>query len=301
MTVDPAADLRVEAASVAAADGARSELLLLSSPAPPRRVLYWLPAMGVPAKHYLALGQALASRGVAVALHEWRGIGSSDRRAGRGCDWGYRALLELDLPAGLAAARGRWPQAEFRLGGHSLGGQLACLYASLHPAACVGLALVASGAPYWRRFRHGWAIGIAYALAPALAALCGHLPGRRIGFGGNEARGVAADWARSGRTGRYAAVGMAADFGARLAALRLPVLALRLRDDWLGPQASLDWLLGTMPHAPRRVETLAPPALEGQPADHFGWMKAPGAIADRIAEWCGTPDTAFAASHPAAS
>jgi predicted alpha/beta hydrolase len=304
MTVDPAADLRadaVKAVPVTAADGARSELLLLSPPVQPRRVLYWLPAMGVPAKHYLVLGQALASRGVAVALHEWRGIGSSDRRAGRGCDWGYRALLELDLPAGLAAARGRWPQAEFRLGGHSLGGQLACLYASLHPAACAGLALVASGAPYWRRFRHGWAIGIAYALAPVLAALCGHLPGRRIGFGGNEARGVAADWARSGRTGRYAAVGMAADFGARLAALRLPVLALRLRDDWLGPQASLDWLLGTMPHAPRRVETLAPPALEGQPADHFGWMKAPGAVAGRIAEWCGTPDTAFAGPHPAAS
>lgn len=306
MTLDPAADPHTdvaEAVPVTAGDGARSELLLLllKPSAPPRRMLYWLPAMGVPAKHYLALGQALASRGVAVALHEWRGIGSSDRRAGRGCDWGYRELLELDLPAGVAAARGRGPQAEFLLGGHSLGGQLACLYAGLHPAACAGLALVASGAPYWRRFRRGWAIGSAYALAPVLAALCGYLPGRRIGFGGNEARGVVADWARSGRTGRYAAAGMAADFGARLAALRLPVLALRLRDDWLGPQASLDWLLGTMPHAPREVETLAPPALAGQPADHFGWMKAPEAIADRIAEWRGAQDTAFAAPQPAAS
>ena len=37
--------------------------------------------------------------GVAVVMHEWRGIGSSDRRAGRRCNWGYRELLQDDLPA----------------------------------------------------------------------------------------------------------------------------------------------------------------------------------------------------------
>jgi predicted alpha/beta hydrolase len=287
-----------EAVPVVAGDGARAELLLIAPPAPAGRALYWLPAMGMPARHYLPLAAALAARGVAVALHEWRGIGSSDRRAGRRCDWGYRELLDADLPAGLAAARRRWPQAGFRIGGHSLGGQLACLHAALHPAAFAGIALVASGAPYWRRFRHGLAVGAAYATAPWLAALCGHLPGRRIGFGGNEARGVVADWARSGRTGRYAAAGMETDFEQRLAALRRPLLALRLRDDWLGPAASLDWLLGKMPHAPREVGVIAPADLGGLPADHFAWMKSPDAIAARIAHWVGVQDAAFAATMP---
>jgi predicted alpha/beta hydrolase len=279
------------------ADGARAELLCVAPGGVPRDAVYWLPAMGVPAKHYLPLAAGLAACGVAVALHEWRGIGSSSLRAGHGCDWSYRELLEIDLPAGLAAMRAHWPQTRSWLGGHSLGGQLACLYASLHPRDMAGIALVASGAPYWRRFRHGALIGIAYALAPMLAALRGHLPGRRIGFGGNEARGVVADWARSGRTGRYAAAGMDEDFEQRLAALELPILAQRLRDDWLGPAASLDWLLGKMPNASHRHEQLSPSDLDGNPADHFGWMKTPEPVAARIAEWIVASDTAFAAAH----
>lgn len=284
---------------LAMADGARAELLCVAPDGEPSDVVFWLPAMGVPARHYLPLASALAGHGVAVALHEWRGIGSSSLRASHRCNWSYRELLQLDLPAGMAAMRAHWPRARAWIGGHSLGGQLACLYASLHPQEMAGIILVASGAPYWRRFRHGALIGLAYVLAPALATLCGHLPGRRIGFGGNEARGVAADWARSGRTGRYAAAGMDEDFEQRLAALELPVLAQRLRDDWLGPAASLDWLLGKMPHALRRHELVAPNDLGGNPADHFGWMKTPDAIARRMAEWIAAHDAAFPTPHHA--
>jgi predicted alpha/beta hydrolase len=284
---------------LAMADGARAELLCVATDGEPRDAVFWLPAMGVPARHYLPLANALAGHGVAVALHEWRGIGSSSLRASHRCNWSYRELLQLDLPAGMAALRAHWPRARVWIGGHSLGGQLACLYASLYPQEIAGITLVASGAPYWRRFRHGALIGLAYVLAPALATLCGHLPGRRIGFGGNEARGVAADWARSGRTGRYAAAGMDEDFEQRLAALELPVLAQRLRDDWLGPAASLDWLLGKMPHALRRHELVAPNDLGGNPADHFGWMKTPDAIARRMAEWIAAHDAAFPTPHHA--
>jgi len=280
---------------VTAADGARCELLAALPAGHWQRLLYWMPAMGMPARHYLPLAQALADRGIAVVLHEWRGIGSSDRRAGRDCDWGYRQLLQDDLPAGMAAVRQRWPQARLRLGGHSLGGQLGLLYASLHPQDFVGMVLVASGAPYWRRFRHGWVIRAAYALAPWLAALVGHLPGRRIGFGGNEARGVIADWARSGRSGRYAAAGMTQDFERLLAALQLPVLALRLQQDWLGPPASLDWLLGKLGPVRHRVETISRDDLGGAPADHFSWMKTPAPIAVRIAGGLAEADATFVA------
>lgn len=278
---------------VVARDGARFELLLVAPDTPPRQLLYWLPALGVPARHYLPLATALAARGVAVALHEWRGIGSSDRRAGRRCDWAYRDLLESDMPAGVAAARGHWPRALCLIGGHSLGGQLSCLHASLHPDELTGIVLVASGAPYWRRFRRGALIGLAYVLAPWLARLCGHLPGRRIGFGGNEACGVIADWARSGRSGRYAATGMAVDFELRMAQLALPVLALRLRDDWLGPRASLAWLLGKMPRAAHTVAVIGRDDLAGQAADHFTWMKYPQSIATQIADWLDMKNAAF--------
>lgn len=270
-------------------DGATFELLVMA-PESPHRLLYWLPAMGMPARQYLPLAEALAAHGVAVALHEWRGIGSSDRRAGRHENWGYRELLLDDLPAGLAALRGRWSQTRCSVGGHSLGGQLAPLFAGLHPEAFDSLVLVASGSPYWRTFPHGWLIGLGLQLAPPLARLRGHLPGRRIGFGGNEARGVVADWARSGRTGEYAAQGVAVDLEQMLASVHLPLLALRLRDDWLGPAASLDWLLGKLGSAARTQQVLAPADLAGGPADHFSWMKSPEPVAGRIADWLDTLD-----------
>jgi predicted alpha/beta hydrolase len=273
-------------APVQARDGARSELIIVQPDRRPRRVLYWLPAMGVPAKHYLPLAEAFAARGMAVALHEWRGIGSSDRRAARDCDWGYRQLLEDDLSAGIEQLRERWPEAEkLWLGGHSLGGQLSCLYASLHPDQFAGIALVASGAPYWRRFSAGVALRLAYALVSPLASLIGYLPGRRLGFGGNEARGVIADWSRSGRTGRYAVDGMSVDFTRQLAALALPVRALRLQDDWLAPEGSLEWLLDSMPRALAQARVITSDQLAGQRADHFAWMKVPDTLAAQLATW----------------
>jgi predicted alpha/beta hydrolase len=268
---------------VVAADGAAAELLLCPAgeSGEGHPLVYWLPAMGVPARHYLPLAQALAVRGVTVALHEWRGIGSSDRRAGWRQNWGYRELLTDDLPAGLAAVRGRLPQAPCRLGGHSLGGQIATLYAS-QDASLAGLLLVASGAPYWRCFARRWLIRAAYSLAPVLAATLGHLPGRRIGFGGNEARGVVRDWARSGRSGRYTVAGTAQDWERQLAVLALPLLAVRLADDWLGPAPSLAWLMDKLPDALRQVIELTSAQLQG-PADHFSWMKRPEPLAAIIA------------------
>ena len=271
--------------SVTAADGASTQLLWRAPETAVRDVLYWMPALGVAARHYLPLAEALAARGIAVAIHEWRGIGSSNRRAGRQVDWAYRQLLELDMPAGIAVTRSQWPGARYWMGGHSLGGQLAAVYGALHPQDFSGLALVASGAPYWRQFPQSWLIGLAYVAAPWLARLVGYLPGRRIGFGGNEARGVIDDWARTGRSGRYAAGGMADNMEAKLAALTWPVLTQRMQDDWLVPQPSLDWLLGKMPLASRRSYVLASGELGNAPADHFSWMKTPAAIAAHMANW----------------
>lgn len=269
---------------IASKDGAHSELIVTQPSDCPRHVIYWLPALGVPAKHYVSLAEAFAVHGIAMALHEWRGIGSSDRRAGRHCDWGYRELLEADIPVGVAVAKARWPNARLWMGGHSLGGQFACLYASLHPRDVAGITLIASGAPFWRCFPRRALIRCAYSLASPLARLVGHLPGRRIGFGGNEARGLIADWSYSGLTGRYRANGMDVDLERQLADVDVPVLALRLRDDWLVPQASLDWLLDKMPKARRRVDVVASERLAGQRADHFTWMKAPDPLAVQLAQ-----------------
>lgn len=269
---------------VVAGDGHRYSLLS-RVPEHPRASLLWLPAMGVAAKHYLPLADALAQRGVAVFLHEWRGNGSSGLRAGRGGDWGYRELLLQDLPASEAAVAGAVPAARRIYGGHSLGGQLACCRLGLSPDAAQALWLVASGSPYWRAFpapNRYW-LPLAYRFLPWLAQTRGVLPGKLIGFGGNEARGVIRDWARSGLSGRYAGDGIAFDLEAGISALRLPVRALALADDWLAPESSLRFLLSKLPRSPAAVDVLDARRLRTG-ADHFSWMKRPEAVVAGLTE-----------------
>lgn len=267
---------------VRSADGAEADLHLLVPDAPVERLLYWLPALGVAARHYIPFGQALAQRGVAVALHEWRGAGSSDRRAGRRVDWGYRELLQLDLSAGRDALEAHCGGARIALGGHSLGGQLAVLHVALEPGGVERVMLVASGSPWWRCFPRPRLMQAACRAVPLIARTLGRFPGRRLGFGGNEARGVMTDWARSGRTGRYEVDGMEEDLEGLMGELELPVHAWRLAADWLGPAASLDWLLAKLPRASREVAVLGAEDL-GVEADHFSWMRAPGPMAVRLA------------------
>lgn len=281
----PAKSIHSSVLPLRTSDNAHFELLCVKPAGSCQQLIYWLPAMGVPARHYLPLAEVLAERGIAVVIHEWRGIGSSDQRAGRRSNWGYRELLLHDVPAAMASVRTQWPQASIYLAGHSLGGQIAALYAALHPTSHAGLVLVASGAPYWRRYPQHVLIALGCMLAPVVAGLVGYLPGRRLGFAGNEARRLTADWARTARTGRYAQADVVPDMEARLASLQFPVLALRLRDDWLAPAGSLDWLLGKMSRAPHTLTLLTPDDLGGQPADHFGWMAAPTPIAERIVDW----------------
>ena len=119
---------------VTAADGATAELIV--HPSPQGEFVYWLPALGVTARHYARFAEALAAEGIGLARHEWRGAGSSNLRARRGVDWRYRDLL-ADIRDGLAALRVRHPDARIWIGGHSLGAQFAALAALTGPQDAV--------------------------------------------------------------------------------------------------------------------------------------------------------------------
>lgn len=275
----PQGDVAQDVLGIEAADGHRFELLA-RVPAQPRRALLWLPALGVAARHYLPLADAFAAAGTAVFLHEWRGNGSSSLRAGRGVDWGYRALLLDDIPASEAAVAAALPGLPRVLGGHSLGGQLACCRLALFPGGAESAWLVGSGSAYWRAFPwpHRPVLPLAYRFITWLAAREGVLPGRRIGFGGNEAAGLIRDWARTATSGRYAAAGIDADIEQGLARVHVRVRAVALARDWMAPPSSLRFLLSKMPAAETDMAVLDAASL-GVPADHFTWMKSPAAVA----------------------
>jgi len=166
-------------------------------------------------------------------------------------------------------------------GGHSLGGQLAGCRIGLSPGAYAGLWLAGSGAPYWRAFPHRerlW-LPLAYRLLPWIAERAGSLPGRRIGFGGNEARGVMRDWAGTATSGHYRAPGVG-DLEPGMAASGVAIRAALFEQDWLAPRGSLDYLVSKFPQARTRELRSFDAAKLGVAADHFAWMAAPDAVAD---------------------
>ena len=261
------------------ADGHRYRLIA-RLPQAPQRSLLWLPALGIGAKHYIPFADALAARGVAVFVHEWRGNGSSALRPCRDNDWGYRELLLQDIPCSERLAAAHAPDVPRAIGGHSLGGQLACCRLALQPDAADAIWLVGSGAPYWRAFPmpHRLWLPLAYRFIPWLARRKGFLPGRSIGFGGAEARSLIADWARTATGGRYAAKGIDADIDAAMAGIDAPVRAAVMDRDWLAPESSLRFLLSKLPRADARVARFDQGRL-GTRADHYAWMKRPEAVA----------------------
>lgn len=260
------------------ADGHRWQVLSVT-PRDPRRALVWLPALGVSARHYEPFARAVAAYGTAVVIHEWRGFGSSSMRASRRCDWAYRELLATDIPATRAAALELHGPVPLVAGGHSLGGQLATCSLALDPSFADELWLVASGAPYAGAFppRYRLWLPSAYRLLALLARLFGALPGRRIGFGGQEARGVIRDWSRTALSGIYRVPGVA-DLEARMRAVDCSVRAVLLRDDWLAPPGSFQFLAGKLSSRSIDACTLDRSAL-GTEADHFAWMRHPHAVA----------------------
>lgn len=268
---------------VQSVDGHRAKLIA-RVPDAPRASLLWLPALGIAARHYIPLAEALAARGVAVFLHEWRGNGSSSVRAGGGIDWGYRKLLD-DIDASSAALMIHANGLPRLAGGHSLGGQLACIHAALSPGSIRAVWLVASGAPYWRAFAWPmrWLLPPAARFLQWLAQRKGFLPGRRIGFGGNEAAGVMNDWARTALSGRYAAAGIHMDIETALAAFNGDVRALTLEKDWMAPTSSLQFLLSKLAKS-HISQAHFTGAQVGTSADHFAWMKHPGAVAEWLTD-----------------
>jgi predicted alpha/beta hydrolase len=267
---------------VVAGDGHTSRLRLFSAGLRAPGV-FWLPALGVPANKYDGLARALVAEGIGCAVHEWRGNGSSSLRARRGTDWGYRELLQHDLPASIAALddTSRWV-----FGGHSLGGQFAAMAAARQPHRSAGLALVATGVPHARAFsgRQRLGVGLFARVLPVLTRAAGYYPGHRLGFAGREAGQLMRDWAATVNSGRYGRYGHRDELEAAMAALAQPVLGVRMARDWLVPAASMQALLDKLGSGAKTVE-LFDDARLGARSDHFRWMRQPQALAACIAAW----------------
>ncbi|AYC33238.1 alpha/beta fold hydrolase [Pseudomonas cavernae] len=245
-------------------------------------VLIVLPALGVAARKYEGLAQCLVQTGLNVLVADWPGQGESRPRPSRQFDYGYRQLVEDFVPQLLAAARQHFPSSRAVLLGHSLGGQVATLYAAANPHSGVAVIGVACGNIHYRHWR-----GVRRLLTPSVAvvfnlltAVLGYLPGKQVGFGGHEARSLMRDWGRVAWTGHFRHTGLLL-----VASAENPTASLYITidDDHFAPLASTRGLAELIQARPQ-VERLPSPR---PPAEnpHSAWLKAPQTVVESIAGW----------------
>jgi len=203
-------------------------------------------------------------------------------RAGRRVDFGYREIIEVDLPAVLEAVRREFPGRGIVLVGHSLSGQLACLHASRWPESFERLFLVATCSVYYKP----WGLGLWFFLHMArfLSTVLGHFPGGFVGFAGREARTLVRDWSRQGFHGAYDVSGTDFDYEASLASLTTPVHATHFSDDKLAPRKAVEHLLEKMPAEMTVSDCVAPADLGAETLGHFEWIKSSEALVERLSE-----------------
>lgn len=276
-----------ESLTVTAGDGIQVRIQIYANGEAAAPVALILPAMGVRASYYDVLAEELGRHGLHAVTADLRGHGESTVRAGRQCDFGYREIVREDLPAIGRAVRERFPQSLLIPVGHSLGGQMACLWAAVHPRDLDGIVLIASCSVYRRCWPFPVSVGMwfFFHVCRLLAVLVGHLPGRTIGFGGREARTLVKDWKHQGLTGRYEITGDEADYEALLRGVELPILTLSFSDDGYVTHRAVDHLAEKMPGVRREDRRMTPGDVGVDSIGHFAWARQPAIVSGLVADW----------------
>ena len=247
-------------------------------------VVLVVPALGTPAGVYRRLAESLMAQGLQAAVVELRGVGRSPVRARRGVDWGYADLVDGEIAHAVQALRAHCPQAPIFGLGHSLGGHALLLHQARRiDQPLAGVALVASGTPWWRNYRGGarWMVRLLGLAADRSSRWCGYYPGDWLRFGGRQGARLMREWAHLVGHGSFAE-SIWPDGGWRdaLRGLRTPVLGIAMPGDAYTPFESLKHLLHIVGHA-EAGEMLE---VDGRPG-HFGWLKQPAPLAGRVARW----------------
>jgi predicted alpha/beta hydrolase len=270
-------------------EGVSSTLLAFEAPAltPTAPVVLAMPAMGVRASFYKSLAPAFAESDFRLVTCDLRGHGRSSVRPSRAVDFGFREMLEQDWPAAVAAVKAEFPGAPVILLGHSLGGKLSLLYASAHPGAVSAVVTVAACSIYWVAFP--WPLRLPLLgftqLAAASARLLGHYYGHRIGFAGNEARTMMADWACQARTGRYHVRGSAIDYEAALINMKTPALVVSVAGDSYAPRSAVDHLFDKLNPSHATRLHMRDERLEGLKGVHFAWVRQSQPVIEAVVGW----------------
>ena len=199
-------------------------------------------ATGVLARYYARYACFLREHGYAVLTYDYRGIGGSRPASLRGFRMRWRDWGDYDFDAAVRWMRARDSDGLLVGVGHSIGGFLPGFAA----AATEVDRFLSVGAQYayWRDYaaEQRWRMFAKWHLfMPAVTALYGYFPGRRLGWLEDLPAGVAREWAfrRAQLEHSYPADDREWILQ-RFAAVRAPILAVSMTDDEYGTLPAIE-------------------------------------------------------------
>ncbi|MCP4414350.1 MAG: alpha/beta fold hydrolase [Gammaproteobacteria bacterium] len=251
------------------------------------KVLLFFPAMGVEARYYRHWARTMAVQGYLCCISDFRGHGTSNIRPKSGIDFGYQQMIEEDMHSSVENVLNFAEADSLYLGGHSLGGQLSCLYAGTRSnelSWLSGLLLIASCTIH----HSGWPgmYGFGMRLIPwfftVLAKVLGYFPGHRLNFAGREAKQQILDWAQSGNDGLYQPLGYQTELEPQMEKVQVPLLTISFEDDLYAPRGAVEDLLAKMSGCMIYRQHLKADQYPKAILDHFSWARKQTEIISRI-------------------
>jgi predicted alpha/beta hydrolase len=267
---------RATSVQIACEDGICLSGHLWSTPGPSAGLVIINPATGVRADYYHRYARFLTDHGFSALTYDYRGIGASRPASLRGCGYKWRDWGMLDFAAALAFAQRAAPGTKLLCVGHSIGGYLA----GLAPNAASLTRLLTVGAQYafWPDYAAHKRLGLVakwHIAMPALTALCGYFPGKKLGWLEDLPKGVAYEWSFRGALMEHThPPHERLEILHRFSAVTAPILAITLSDDEFATLPAIKRTLAYYTGASKSAVMLHPADFGHEKIGHFGLFHA---------------------------
>lgn len=237
---------------------------------------------GIACRYYDRFAAYLAENGVPTLVYDYRGIGRSRPHRLRGFkasveDWGSK-----DCAAALSWLGARFPEAKCIIVGHSIGGFVTGFVTN--GALIDKMLLVGAHTGYWRDYSptaRPLMFLLWHVVMPAITAVVGYFPGKRLRLLEDLPKGVALEWAARlkpdfwwhlKRDGGLPDTARTKELLERFAAIHANTLAVRFTDDPFATDQATKRILDLYINTSVARLVLGPRDGGGQSIGHFGFF-----------------------------
>jgi predicted alpha/beta hydrolase len=274
---------------VTASDGFPIAVTSFSPKKPNGRVVLINSATGVKQHYYSDFAEWLCEKGFRVFTYDYRGIGASKTQSLKGFhatmdDWGskdYHSVLKYLFMA--------FPESQFVVVGHSVGGQvigMSPLSENLDAVVMVG-----AQTPYWKDFAaKGKLFAFWHVIVPFFTTIFGYFPASKLRLFEDLPAGVARQWARWAKSENYLfdeITGMKERFSAPAS----HALMISFADDSLAPKTAVVKLMRYFKNLKWTHMHVNPEDILQKEIGHFGFFRKKLAFAfwGEVLNWINKP------------